>query len=48
MIALEKAVKHYEDFNIKDVASRSLEFDESLFKQRFVEIVGNIYAITNS
>jgi len=48
MIALEKAVKHYEDFNIKDVASRSLEFDESLFKQRFVEIVDNIYAITNS
>jgi glycosyltransferase involved in cell wall biosynthesis len=47
IIVLEKAIKHYEDFNIEDITLRSLEFDESLFKQRFIGIVDEIYATTN-
>ena len=48
MIILEKAVKCYENFDNKNIILRSLEFDESLFKQKFIETVSNLYAITNS
>jgi glycosyltransferase involved in cell wall biosynthesis len=37
--AMEKAVKFYEVFDINKIISRALEYDESIFKQRFIDII---------
>jgi len=37
--ALKNIIESYNSFNIKDIALRALEFDESKFKQKFVELI---------
>jgi glycosyltransferase involved in cell wall biosynthesis len=37
--AVEKAVKSYEVFDMNRIISRALEYDESIFKQRFIDII---------
>jgi len=37
--AMEKAVKFYDDFDINRVILRALEYDESIFKQRFIDVI---------
>ena len=39
--ALKRAVKDYGSFNIEAIVSRALEFDEIVFKQRFLEMFEN-------
>jgi glycosyltransferase involved in cell wall biosynthesis len=37
--AMEKAVKFYEVSDINKIISRAFEYDESIFKQRFIDII---------
>ena len=37
--AVEKAIKSYEVFDVNKIISRALEYDESIFKQRFIDII---------
>uniref|UniRef100_A0A7J3YTI9 Glycosyltransferase n=1 Tax=Ignisphaera aggregans TaxID=334771 RepID=A0A7J3YTI9_9CREN len=38
---LERAIKYYDSFNIKAIISRALEFDEAIFRTRFIKTIEN-------
>jgi glycosyltransferase involved in cell wall biosynthesis len=36
---LMKAIRHYDDFNIDAITSKALEFDETVFKEKFLKML---------